>query len=197
MSVKTHGFARLWRRHLTNCSILALVRVGEDLHILENVFGRNTVKKTDLAAILADRFGLSKKDSVAAVDAVFDEIARSLSKGEAVAVSGFGTFKKKVVPARAARMGRNPFTGEAVKIAAKKASSKPTFTAAKVLKEVVTGAAKPAAAPKKAAAKPAAKPAAKKAPAKKAPAKKVVAKKAPAKKAPVKKVAKKAPAKKK
>ena len=162
---------------------------------------RYTVKKTDLAAILADRFELSKKDSVAAVDAVFDEIARSLSKGEAVAVSGFGTFKKKVVPARKARMGRNPFTGEAVKIAAKKASSKPTFTAAKVLKEVVTGAAKPAAAPKKAAAKPAAKPAAKKVAAKPA-AKKVVAKKAPAKKvvakkAPAKKVvAKKAPAKK-
>ena len=152
------------------------------------------MKKTDLAAILADRFGLSKKDSNAAIDAVFDEIARSLSKGEAVAVSGFGTFKKKVVPARKARMGRNPFTGAAVQIAAKKASSKPTFTAAKVLKEVVTGAAKPAAAPKpakKAAAKPAAKKAAAKPAAKKAPAKKAAAKKPVAKKAPAKKAAKK------
>ena len=155
------------------------------------------MKKTDLAAILADRFGLSKKDSNAAIDAVFDEIARSLSKGEAVAVSGFGTFKKKVVPARKARMGRNPFTGAAVQIAAKKASSKPTFTAAKVLKEVVTGAAKPAAAPKPAKKAAAKKPVAKKAPAKKAPAKKAPAKKAPAKKVAAKKpVAKKAPAKK-
>jgi DNA-binding protein HU-beta len=163
------------------------------------------VKKTDLAAILSDRFELNKKDSIAAVDAVFDEIARSLSKGEAVALTGFGTFKKRVVPARKARMGRNPFTGEAVKIAAKKASSKPTFTATKALKEVVTGVTKLPAAPKptaKPVAKPAAKPVAKKAPAKKAPAKKAVAKKAPAKKvvakkAPAKKVvAKKAPAKK-
>jgi DNA-binding protein HU-beta len=170
------------------------------VHILEKICGRNTVKKTDLAAILADRFGLSKKDSNAAIDAVFDEIARSLSKGEAVAVSGFGTFKKKVVPARKARMGRNPFTGAAVQIAAKKASSKPTFTAAKVLKEVVTGAAKPAAAPKpakKAAAKPVAKKAAAKKPvAKKAPVKKAAAKKPVAKKAPAKKVAKKAAKKK-
>lgn len=158
------------------------------------------MKKTDLAAILSDRFELNKKDSVAAIDAVFDEIARSLSKGEAVAITGFGTFKKKVVPARKARMGRNPFTGEAVKISAKKASSKPTFTATKALKEVVTGVTKLPAAPKPTA-KPAAKPAAKKAPAKKVAAKKVVkkavAKKAPAKKAPAKKVvARKAPAKK-
>ncbi|MEY2634528.1 MAG: hypothetical protein RIS75_468 [Actinomycetota bacterium] len=152
------------------------------------------MKKTDLAAILSDRFELNKKDSVAAIDAVFDEIARSLSKGEAVAITGFGTFKKKVVPARKARMGRNPFTGEAVKIAAKKASSKPTFTATKALKEVVTGVTKLPAAPKSAA-KPAAKPAAKKV-VKKAAAKKVV-KKAVAKKAPAKKVvARKAPAKK-
>ena len=180
--------------------------VGEDQHNYRYSFsGRKIVKKTDLAAILSDRFELNKKDSIAAVDAVFDEIARSLSKGEAVALTGFGTFKKRVVPARKARMGRNPFTGEAVKIAAKKASSKPTFTATKALKEVVTGVTKLPAAPKptaKPVAKPAAKPVAKKAPAKKAPAKKAVAKKAPAKKvvakkAPAKKVvAKKAPAKK-
>ncbi|MEY3278041.1 MAG: hypothetical protein RLZZ426_527, partial [Actinomycetota bacterium] len=182
------------------------VLVGEDQHNYQYIFsGRKIVKKTDLAAILSDRFELNKKDSIAAVDAVFDEIARSLSKGEAVALTGFGTFKKRVVPARKARMGRNPFTGEAVKIAAKKASSKPTFTATKALKEVVTGVTKLPAAPKptaKPVAKPAAKPVAKKAPAKKAPVKKAVAKKAPAKKvvakkAPAKKVvAKKAPAKK-
>ena len=154
------------------------------------------MKKTDLAAILSDRFELNKKDSIAAVDAIFDEIARSLSKGEAVALTGFGTFKKRVVPARKARMGRNPFTGEAVKISAKKASSKPTFTATKALKEVVTGVTKLPAAPKPTA-KPVAKPVAKKAPAKKAVAKKAPAKKAVAKKAPAKKVvAKKAPAKK-
>ena len=159
------------------------------------------MKKTDIVAVLVDRFELSKKDAVAVVDTVLDEIARSLAKGEAVAITGFGTFKKKVVPARPARKGVNPFTGEMTTFKAKKASSKPTFTAAKALKDVVTGAVKLPAAPKKAVkavAKPAAKPAAKKAPAKKAPAKKVVAKKAPAKKVVAKKApAKKAPARKK
>jgi DNA-binding protein HU-beta len=89
-------------------------------------------------------------------------------------------------------MGRNPFTGETIKI---KASKKARFLPAKALKEVIAGDRKLGPAPKpevKAAPKPAAKKAAKKAPAKKkAVAKKKVAKKAPAKRKPAKKVAKK------
>lgn len=131
-----------------------------------------------------DHYGLAKKDANAAIELIFEEIARSLSKGEPVQVAGFGTFKKKVVPARKARMGRNPFTGEQVMFAAKKASSKPVFSSAKVLKDIVSGATKLPAA-KKPAAKPVAKPAAKKA------AKKTVAKKT------VKKAAKKVASKKK
>jgi DNA-binding protein HU-beta len=147
------------------------------------------VKKTDLVALLLERnLADSKKSANEVVDTIFDEITRSLVKGDPVAITGFGTFKKKVVPARKARMGRNPFTGEAVKIAAKKASSKPTFTPAKPLKDVVTGAVKLA---------PAAKPAAKKAaPAAKPAAKKVAAKPAAKKAAPAKKVAAKPAAKK-
>jgi DNA-binding protein HU-beta len=166
-----------------------------------------TVKKNDLAAIIGDRFGLGKRDAVAVVDTVFNEITRALAvKNGSVAISGFGTFKRKDVPARKARPGRNPFTGENIIIKARPASSKPAFSATKVLKEVVSGKAKPAAAPKAtaAAAKPAAKPAkkaaAKKAAPKKAAAKKVVKKAAPkkaaAKKAAPKKAAKKAPARK-
>lgn len=147
------------------------------------------MKKSDLALLLMDHYGLAKKDANAAIELIFEEIARSLSKGEPVQVAGFGTFKKKVVPARKARMGRNPFTGEQVMFAAKKASSKPVFSSAKVLKDIVSGATKLPAA-KKPAAKPVAKPAAKKAATKKAVAKKTV-KKAAKKVASKKKTARK------
>jgi DNA-binding protein HU-beta len=116
-----------------------------------------------------------------------------MSAGNDVMINDFGKFKKVD---RKARMGRNPFTGETIKI---KASKKARFLPAKALKEVIAGDRKLGPAPKpevkaapKAAAKPAAKKAAKKAPAKKkAAAKKKVAKKAPAKRKPAKKVAKK------
>jgi DNA-binding protein HU-beta len=106
-------------------------------------------------------------------------------------INDFGKFKKVD---RKARMGRNPFTGETIKI---KASKKARFLPAKGLKDVISGERKLGPAPKPepkpvAKAKPAAKKAAKKAPAKKKPAaKKKVAKKAPAKKKPAAKKAKK------
>jgi DNA-binding protein HU-beta len=102
-------------------------------------------------------------------------------------INDFGKFKKVD---RKARMGRNPFTGETIKI---KASKKARFLPAKALKEIIAGDRKLGPAPK-----PEVK-AAPKAAAKKAVAKKKVAKKSPAKKKPAakKKVAKKAPAKRK
>ena len=72
-----------------------------------------------------------KKDASAAVEAVFDTIAKTLSKGGEVAIAGFGTFK---IARRAARMGINPRTGEKISIAA---SIKPKFRAGKMLKEAV------------------------------------------------------------
>lgn len=72
-----------------------------------------------------------KKDASAAVEAVFDTIVKTLSKGGEVAITGFGTFK---VARRAARMGINPRTGEKISIAA---SVKPKFRAGKLLKEAV------------------------------------------------------------
>jgi len=136
---------------------------------------------------LAPHFNGSKKDAAHAVDVVFDTIVRNMSAGNDVMINDFGKFKKVD---RKARMGRNPFTGETIKI---KASKKARFLPAKALKEIIAGDRKLGPAPKpevKAAPKPAAK---------KAVAKKKVAKKAPAKKKPAakKKVAKKAPAKKK
>jgi len=151
------------------------------------------MNKAQFIAYLAPHFGDSKKEAARAIDIVFDSIVRNISKGEDVMINDFGKFKKVD---RAARKGRNPFTGETIQI---KASKKVRFLPAKALKEVISGARKLEAAPKppvKVVAKPvvkavAKKPAAKKAAAKKPAAKKPAAKKPAAKKA-VKKVVKKA-----
>ena len=143
------------------------------------------MNKAQFIAALAPHFNDSKKEAAHAVDIVFDTIVRNLHKGEDVMINDFGKFKKVD---RKARMGRNPFTGETIKI---KASKKARFLPAKALKEIVAGDRKLGPAPKpevKAVAKPVVKKAAAK---KKAPAKKKVAKKV------VKKTAKKAPARKK
>jgi len=142
------------------------------------------VNKAELIDAVAARLGHSKRDVTAIVDAFIDDTKRAVAKGEKVAISGFGVFEAQ---ARKARLGRNPRTGETVKI---KATKLPKFRPGAEFKAVVSGAKKVAA---PAAAKKAAP--AKKAVAKKAPAKKVAAKKV-AKKAPAKKVAKKAPARK-
>ena len=158
------------------------------------------VNKNQLIEALAARYDGNKKAARHALDSVLDTITREVAKGEKVAITGFGSFEKRV---RNARMVRNPQTGERIKA---KAKHVPKFTAGQDLKNVVSGAKKlpklveataaPAVARVAAAAAPAkkttTKKTAKKAPAKKAPAKKAPAKKAPAKKAP----AKKAPAKK-
>ena len=148
------------------------------------------MNKAQFIALLAPHFDNNKKEAARAVDIVFDTIVRSISKGEDVMINDFGKFKKVD---RAARKGRNPFTGETIQI---KASKKVRFLPAKALKEVISGARKLEAAPKppvKVVAKPVAKAAPKKAAAKKPAAKKAVKK--VVKKA-VKKVAKKAAPKK-
>lgn len=160
------------------------------------------MNKSELIDIVAERLNLSKKAAGDVVEAVIDEITRSVSSGEKVSISGFGVFEKQD---RAARVGRNPRTGAAVKI---KATSVPKFRAGADFKLVVAGKKRPAAAKKTTAKKaaPAKKVAAKKAPAKRvvkaAPARATVARKAPAKKAaPAKRAvktatpARKAPAK--
>ena len=152
----------------------------------------NLMNKAQFIAALAPHFNDSKKEAAHAVDIVFDTITRTMSRGEDVMINDFGKFKKVD---RKARMGRNPFTGETIKI---KASKKARFLPAKALKEIVAGDRKLAPAPKpepKVVAKPVAKKAAPKkaAPKKAAPkkaAKKVVKKAAPKKVA--KKVVKKA-----
>jgi DNA-binding protein HU-beta len=142
------------------------------------------MNKAQFIAALAPHFNDSKREAAHAVDIVFDTITRTMSKGEDVMINDFGKFKKVD---RKARMGRNPFTGETIKI---KASKKARFLPAKGLKDVISGERKLGPAPKPEP-KPVAKPVAKKAAAKK------VAKKKPAAKKAVKKVAKRKPAAKK
>jgi DNA-binding protein HU-beta len=142
------------------------------------------MNKAQFIAALAPHFNDSKKEAAHAVEIVFDTITRTMSKGEDVMINDFGKFKKVD---RKARMGRNPFTGETIKI---KASKKARFLPAKGLKDVISGERKLGPAPKPEP-KPVAKPVAKKAAVKK------VAKKKPAAKKVVKKVAKRKPAAKK
>jgi len=147
------------------------------------------MNKAQFIAALAPHFNDSKKEAAHAVEIVFDTITRTMSKGEDVMINDFGKFKKVD---RKARMGRNPFTGETIKI---KASKKARFLPAKGLKDVISGERKLGPAPKpepKPVAKPVAKKAAVKKVAKKKPAAKKVAKRKPAaKKKVVKKAAKK------
>ncbi len=148
------------------------------------------MNKAQFIAALAPHFNDSKREAAHAVEIVFDTITRTMSKGEDVMINDFGKFKKVD---RKARMGRNPFTGETIKI---KASKKARFLPAKGLKDVISGERKLGPAPKpepKPVAKPVAKKAAPKKAAKKKPAakKKVAAKKKPAAKKTVKKAAKK------
>jgi DNA-binding protein HU-beta len=88
------------------------------------------MNKGDLVNEVANVVG-TKKDAQAAVDCVFSSITKALKKGDAVTLVGFGTFK---VTKRKARKGRNPQTGEEIKI---KASKAPKFTAGKALKDAV------------------------------------------------------------
>ena len=151
------------------------------------------MNKAQFIAALAPHFNDSKKEAAHAVEIVFDTITRTMAKGEDVMINDFGKFKKVD---RKARMGRNPFTGETIKI---KASKKARFLPAKGLKDVISGERKLGPAPKPEP-KPVAKPAAKKAAPKKAvkkSAKKAAPKKAAKKKSAPKKAAKKAAKKKK
>jgi DNA-binding protein HU-beta len=85
--------------------------------------------KADIVDHIADKAELSKKQAGAAYEAMVDAITSSLRKGERVTVPGFGSF---AVGERAARTGRNPKTGQSIKIAA---SKNVRFKAGKDLKE--------------------------------------------------------------
>ena len=89
------------------------------------------MNKSDFIDSVSDLAGLSKAESARAVDAVIETVTQALKKGDTISLVGFGTF---TVRARAARDGRNPQTGETIKI---KAAKNPAFKAGKALKDAV------------------------------------------------------------
>ena len=89
------------------------------------------MNKTELIAAVAEQAELSKKDSEKALKAFVDVVTDELVKGEKIQLVGFGTFE---VSERPEREGRNPRTGETMKIAASKA---PKFKAGKALKDMI------------------------------------------------------------
>lgn len=89
------------------------------------------MKKSEMIEALAKETGLTKADVEKVFNGTFNLFKDELAKGNNVAVAGFGTFK---ISNRAARTGRNPQTGETIKIAASKSVG---FKAGSALKEVV------------------------------------------------------------
>lgn len=87
--------------------------------------------KTELIDKVAEKTGLTKKDSGKAIDAMVDAISGALAKHNKVQLVGFGSFE---VRKREARKGRNPQTGAEIKIAARNV---PVFKAGKALKDAV------------------------------------------------------------
>ena len=158
------------------------------------------MNKAELIEVLTTRMNTDRRAATEAVENLVDAIVRAVQKGDSVTITGFGVFERR---RRAARVARNPRTGETVKV---KPTSVPAFRPGAQFKAIVSGSQKlPSEGPavkRGAGTGTVRKAAVKKAPAKKAPVKKAVAvKKAPAKKAvvvkkaaPVRKtVAKKAP----
>jgi DNA-binding protein HU-beta len=100
--------------------------------LILNTFSKGEcMNKGELIETITGSAGLSRADATKAVDAVLGSVTSTLAGGGRVSLVGFGTFSVK---ARAARMGRNPRTGEAIQI---KASNVPGFKAGKALKDAV------------------------------------------------------------
>ncbi|MDX6805498.1 HU family DNA-binding protein [Terrihabitans rhizophilus] len=91
------------------------------------------MNKSDLIGKVAESAGLSRQDATRAVEAAIDSIVETLKQGEDVRLVGFGTFQ---VVKRAAGVGRNLRTGEAIKIPESKT---PKFRAGQVLKDAING----------------------------------------------------------
>ena len=89
------------------------------------------MNKTEYVAAVAEASGMTKIQAGLAIDAAIAVITETLKKGEAVQLTGFGTFD---VAKRSARTGRNPATGKEIKI---KASNTPKFKAGALLKKAV------------------------------------------------------------
>lgn len=94
---------------------------------------KSTVTKADIVEKVYQKIGFSKKEASELVEMVFDQLKTTLCKGEKVKISGFGNF---LVRAKNERIGRNPQTGEQIKISARRVL---TFRPSQVLKAILNG----------------------------------------------------------
>src|SRR6201987_402931 len=92
------------------------------------------MNKAELIDVLTDKLGSDRRSGTAAVENVVDTIVRAVHKGDSVTITGFGVFEQR---RRAARVARNPRTGETVKV---KPTSVPAFRPGAQFKAVVSGA---------------------------------------------------------
>ena len=95
--------------------------------------GKSTVTKADIVENVSQKIGFSKKEASELVELVFDTLKTVLQDGEKVKISGFGNF---VVRGKNERIGRNPQTGEQIKISARRVL---TFRPSQVLKAMLNG----------------------------------------------------------
>jgi len=114
-------------KHLQKALNQAIIRQNQKFQ------GGIFMNKNELVSKIAEKSGLTKKDSEKALDAFVGSVAEALQKGDKVQLVGFGTFE---IRDRAERKGRNPQTGEEITIPATKA---PAFKAGAELKKVVSG----------------------------------------------------------
>lgn len=91
------------------------------------------MNKSELIEATAVSSGLSKSDVTKALDSILESISGAVQQGDRVSLSGFGTFERRE---RAARTGRNPQTGQELRVAASRA---PAFKPAKAFKDAVNG----------------------------------------------------------
>ena len=92
-----------------------------------------TLTKAELVDRVYERCGFSKKESTELVELVFSEMKRTLATGDSIKLSGFGNFN---IRQKKSRIGRNPQTGEAIEISARKVL---TFNVSQVLKDALNG----------------------------------------------------------
>ena len=99
--------------------------------VLDGVYPSDTMNKQALVELVHSKIGSTKVQAEEVVESLIEEITKTLKKGEEVSIAGLGIFSVK---ARAARMARNPKTGEQVKVAATRVAR---FRPAKALKDAV------------------------------------------------------------
>ncbi|MBI4405121.1 MAG: integration host factor subunit alpha [Deltaproteobacteria bacterium] len=92
-----------------------------------------TLTKAELIDAVYEKVGFSKKEAADLVELVFETVKEELCKGGSIKISGFGKFR---VRNKKARMGRNPQTGEAMEISARKVL---TFTPSRILRDGING----------------------------------------------------------